>query len=132
MAVAYLDSSALVKLVVVEDETPALEADLAARDGLVASVLVVVECGRAVRRAGGRRVLQRAGEVLEAVYLMDLSLPLLEEAAALQPRSIRSLDAIHIATALSVDEPDLEVITYDARMAEAARANGLRVVQPGR
>ncbi len=132
MALAYMDSSALVKLVVAEDETSALEADLAGRDGIVASALVVVECGRAVRRAGNRRVLQRAKEVLEAVYLIDLSTPLLEEAASLKPSSIRSLDAIHIATALSVDEPELDVITYDARMAEAARANGLRVVQPGR
>lgn len=132
MPLAYLDSSALVKLAVVEAETSALEADVAARDGLVASVLVVVECGRAARCAASRRVVKRIEEVLRALYLIDLSGPLLEEAARLEPASIRSLDAIHLATALSVDEPALEVITYDGRMAEAARANGLRVSQPGR
>jgi predicted nucleic acid-binding protein len=132
MPLAYLDSSALVKLAVAEPETSALEADVAAREGLVASALVVVECGRAARRAGSRRVLQRMEEVLQAVYLIDLNGSLLQEAARIEPDSIRSLDAIHLATALSVDEPTLEVITYDGRMAEAARANGLRVAQPGR
>ena len=132
MALAYLDSSALVKLAVVEAETSALEADLAARDGLVASVLVVVECRRAARRAANRRVVQRIEEVLQAVYLIDLSGPLLDRAARLAPASIRSLDAIHLASALSVEEPALDVITYDGRMADAAQANGLRVAQPGR
>jgi predicted nucleic acid-binding protein len=132
VALAYVDTSALVKLAVVEAETPALEADLAGREGLVASVLVVVECGRAARRAGKRRVLQRIEELLQAVYLIDLSAPLLEEAASLAPASMRSLDAIHLATALSIGDPELEVITYDGRMAEAARANGLRLAQPGR
>jgi predicted nucleic acid-binding protein len=132
MALAYVDSSALVKLAVFEAETTALEADLAGRDGLVASVLVVVECGRAARRTGSRKVQRRVREVLQAVHLIDLSGPLLDEAAGLQPASIRSLDAIHLATALTVDEPGLEIITYDGRMADAARANGLRVAQPGR
>jgi predicted nucleic acid-binding protein len=45
---------------------------------------------------------------------------------------LRSLDAIHLATALSINEPGLEVITYDGRFAEAALASGLRVIQPGR
>ena len=131
MALAYVDTSALVKLAVVEAETPALEADLAGREGLVASVLVVVECGRAAGRAGNRRVLQRIDEVLQAVYLIDLSAPLLQEAARLAPASMRSLDAIHLATALSIGDPELEVITYDGRMADAAREKGLRLAQPG-
>ena len=84
------------------------------------------------RRAASRRVVQRIEEMLQAVYLIDLNGRLLEKAARLEPASIRSLDAIHLATALSVDEPALEVITYDGRMAEAARANGLRVAQPRR
>ena len=131
MSIAYLDSSALVKLMVREDETSALEADLAGRDGLVTSSLAMVECQRAAARAGNRRVLQRVSDVLEAVYLLDLTTPVIEQAAGLRPTSVRSLDAIHIATAISVGDDDLEVITYDDRMAEAARANGLRVAQPG-
>ena len=125
-----MDSSALLKLVVSEAETAALEADLATRDGLVSSSIAVVECHRAARRAANRRILQRTSEVLESIYLLDLTALILERASTLRPATIRSMDAIHLASALSVDEADLEVITYDDRMAQAARANGLRVSQP--
>jgi uncharacterized protein len=130
--VAYLDSSALLKLVVREEETSRLEADLAGREGLVTSWLAVVECRRAARRAGQRRILQRVDEVFEAVYLLDLSPAVIERAATIEPATVRSLDAIHLAAALSVDDADLDLITYDDRMADCARTNGLRVVQPGR
>jgi predicted nucleic acid-binding protein len=132
VGIAYLDSSALLKLVVVEGETSALEADLASREGLVTSSLAVVECHRAVRRAANRRIVQRAEQVFDAVYLLDLTPVILERASTIEPAMVRSLDAIHIATALSVDDDDLEMITYDERMAEAARISGLRVLQPGR
>ena len=132
MGIAYIDSSALLKLVVVEDETAVLAADLASREGLVTSSLAVVECHRAARRAANRRIVQRAAQVFEAVYLLDLTPIILERAAMIEPSMVRALDAIHVATALSVDDDDLEVITYDERMADAARGNGLRVVQPGR
>ena len=111
--------------------TPAsLEADLGQRDGLVMSRLGAVECRRAGARAAKKRVLQALDEVLEAVYLMEVSPAILERAAEIAPPLVRSLDAIHIATALSIDDPDLELITYDERMADAAPTNGLRVVQP--
>ena len=132
MGIAYIDSSALLKLIVREDETAALEADLAARDGLVTSTLAVVECRRAIRRGGPKRLLQQAEEVFETVYLVDMTRPILERAAALEPDLVRSLDAIHVATALSVGDPELEVLTYDGRMADAAQAGGLRVLQPGK
>ena len=128
---AYVDSSALLKLVVREPETSALEADLADRDGLVASRLTVVECRRAARRASHRRVLQTVDEILDAIYLIEVTPAILDDAAAAEPPFLRSLDAIHLAAALSVGDPQLEMITYDARLAEAARANGLTVVQPG-
>ena len=132
MGIAYIDSSALLKLIVREDETAALEADLATRDGLVTSALAVVECRRALRRAGPKRLLQQAEGVFESVYLVELTPPLLERAAALEPVLLRSLDAIHVATAIAVGDPDLELLTYDDRMAEAAQARGLRVLQPGK
>jgi len=128
---AYIDSSALLKLVVAEAETPALEADLSARDGLITSWLSRLECRRAARRSGSRRVLQAVDGVLESVYLLDLTRTILDEAAALAPPALRTLDAIHLATALSIGDRTLDVITYDARLAEAARASGLTVVQPG-
>lgn len=132
MGIAYIDSSALLKLIVREDETSALEADLAGRGGLVTSALAVVECRRALRRAGPKRLLQHAEEVFDTVYLVELTRPILERAADLEPTLLRSLDAIHLATAMSVGDPELELLTYDDRMAEAALGSGLRVLQPGR
>jgi predicted nucleic acid-binding protein len=131
-ASAYLDSSALLKLVVHETETPALEADLANRDGVVTSRLAVLECRRAARRASHPRVLQRVDDVFDALYLIEMTPAILEQAAALGPPLLRSLDGIHLATALSIDEPTLELITYDARLAAAAKAYGLVAVHPGR
>ena len=110
MAIGYIDSSAL-------------EVDLAAREGLVTSSLAVVECRRAVRRAGNRRLLQRAEQVFEAIYLLDLTPPILERAATVVPATLRSLDAIHLATALSVEEDDRDGIADDDRLAEGAKAN---------
>ena len=129
---AYVDSSALLKLVVNEPETSALEADLVNRDGLVASRLAVLECRRAARRASHARVLQRVDDVLDAIYLLDVTPAILDDAAEADPAFLRSLDAIHLVTALSVGDAALEVITYDARLADAAIAHGLTVVQPGR
>ena len=128
---AYVDSSALLKLVVREPETSALEADLAERNGLVAARLAVVECRRSARRASHRRVLQTVDEILDAIYLIEVTPAILDDAAAAEPPLLRTLDAIHLATALSVGDSGLELITYDRRLAEAARANGLSVVHPG-
>jgi predicted nucleic acid-binding protein len=129
---AYVDSSALLKLALREPETAALEADLAEREGLVASRLAVVECRRAARRASHRRVLQTVDEILEAIYLIEVTPAILDAAAAADPPILRSLDAIHLATAMSVADPVMDVITYDERFADAARSRGLAVVQPGR
>ena len=129
---AYVDSSALLKLVVREPETSALEADLAERDGLMASRLVVLECRRAARRASHAPLLQRVEDILDAIYLLEITPAILDDAAALDPPLLRALDALHLATALAVDDPELELITYDARLADAATAHGLVVVQPGR
>lgn len=131
-AIAYIDSSALLKLVAREPETSALENDVAGREGLVSSRLAVLECRRAARRVPHAPILQRVDDLLEAVYLLDLSPAILEQAVAFDPPALRSLDAIHLATALSIGDTALDVITYDARLAEAGRAAGLTVVQPGR
>lgn len=131
-ATAYIDSSALLKLAVREPETSALEGYLAECEGVVASWLAAVECRRAARRANRAHVLQAVEHVLEAVYLLDVTPAILERAAMADPPLLRTLDAIHLATALSVGDPGLEVIAYDARLADAARASGLAVVQPGR
>jgi predicted nucleic acid-binding protein len=132
MAPAYIDSSAVLKLAVREPETAALEAYVARCEGLVSSRLAVLECRRVVRRVSRVRVLQAVDDVLEAVYLLDVTQAILERGALVDPPLLRSLDAIHLATALSLADAHVEVITYDTRFADAARANGLTVVQPGR
>ena len=132
MAPAYIDSSAVLKLAVREPETAALETYVAGCEGLVSSRLAVVECRRAARRVSRVRVLQAVDDVLDAVYLLDITQAILESAAIVDPPLLRSLDAIHLATALSLADVQVGVITYDERFADAARANGLTVVQPDR
>ena len=127
---AYIDSSALMKLVVEERESPALEADIVLRSALFCSTLGATELHRASRRALTRRQLGKVDDVLEAVFLIDVTPAILMAAGTLSPAGIRTLDAIHVATALSLHEHELDVITYDTRMARAAKAHGLNVLAP--
>jgi hypothetical protein len=125
----YLDSSALVKLVIREDETQALRGYLRSRPVLVSCALARMEVPRAVRRHGPRS-LQRADELLLGLALMRLDDRVLDAAAGLESPSLRSLDAIHVAAARSLG-PDLAaLVTYDERMAAEAGALGLPVVSP--
>ena len=126
----YLDTSALVRLVVAEPETAALRMWLSEvnRDP-VASNLARTELLRAVRGAAPDRVLQ-ARAVLDSITLTDLTTSLFEQAGRLDPTALRSLDAIHLAAALDLGD-DLEgLVTYDDRLAEAARSNGIAVTAP--
>lgn len=132
MTFAYLDASAIVKLVVAEAETSALERDLAERPGLVTSRLGAAELLRAAGRASTRRVLQQVEEVLQSFVLLEVTPAILDRAGRLRPWTLRTLDAIHLSTAAGLDLSGLEFITYDARLAEAAAQHGLRVRRPGR
>ena len=115
-----------------EPEEPALESDFVEREGLVSSALLALECRRTARRHTDPRAEGIVNDLLTSVYLLDVTPGILDRAARVNPPRLRSLDAIHLATALSIDSHDLEVISYDDRLAEAAVANGLRVVRPGR
>jgi predicted nucleic acid-binding protein len=128
---AYLDASAIVKLVVAEPETAALEQDVINRPGLVSSRLGAVEVRRAARRSGQRRILQRAEDVFESIVFVEVTPTILDRAGALAPEDLRTLDAIHLATAEALNISPLDVISYDGRLAEAAKAHGLSVCQPG-
>lgn len=126
----YLDTSALVKLVVVEPGSDALYAWLSADDRQpVASDLVRTELLRAVRRASPDQMV-RARDVLDAITLIRADTGAFERAALLDPPQLRSLDAVHLAAALELGD-DLEaIVTYDDRLVEAAELNGARVVAP--
>lgn len=128
----YLDSSAIVKLVVPEAETRALMAALERWPDRVASALASVEVHRALRRAGASVVVRRRAEaVLSGLVLVRVDDPVLQRAALFGDPALRSGDAIHLATALSLgDDPDA-FVTYDARLARAAKKQKLTVAHPG-
>ena len=127
----YLDTSALVKLVVAEPETAALRTWMNAADRVpVASNLVRTELLRAVRRVAPDRVLQ-ARAVLDSITLVQVTTPLFEMAGRLDPTTLRSLDALHLAAALDLGDDLDGLVTYDDRLAEAAELNGVPVVTPG-
>jgi uncharacterized protein len=130
--VLYLDSSALVKLVLPEAESTALLESLAAWPARVTSELASVEVLRAVRRVAVDPALeQRAEEVMAGVHLLKMDDDILGRAARLEPRTLRSLDAIHLASALSLGNDLGAVAAYDGPLATAAVACGLEVVAPG-
>ncbi len=136
MTVFYADASALVKLVREEAESDALRAYLADAD-LISSELALTEIPRAVRRAVAKDptlplgpLLERAGELIDALALRPLDRPLLAAAGALAEPALRALDAIHVASAIDLD-PIEAFVTYDERQAAAARLAGLRTLAPG-
>jgi uncharacterized protein len=126
----YVDTSALVKLVVAEAETEALRAWFAETDRRpITCDLTRTELMRAVRRASPGSA-SRAREVLDSVTLVEVTTAVFEEAGRLDPAILRSLDAIHLAAALSLGDDIGEFVTYDERLAERARTHGLIAVAP--
>jgi len=127
----YLDASALVKLVVFEPESAGLREVLKGHAARLSSGLAEVEVPRALRRAGyGAAEQRRAGELLARIALVDVDRAILRAAAAIAPSNLRSLDAIHLATALSLGQDLAGIITYDQRLAEAAISADLEVWAP--
>jgi predicted nucleic acid-binding protein len=125
----YLDSSALVKLVVVERESAALRAYLRRETERLSCSLARTEVLRAVRPLGPAAI-EAARRILRSVNLVRLDEALLDAAGLLEPVTMRSLDAIHLAAALLVAPSLRAVVTYDRRMATAAAALGLPVAAP--
>jgi predicted nucleic acid-binding protein len=126
----YLDTSALLKLAVAEAETDALRTWLreAERDP-VTSDLARTELMRAVRRAApDRAVLART--VLESLTVIEVTTEIFDEAGRLDPTMLRSLDAIHLAAALSLGDDLESIVSYDDRLSDAAVATGIAVTSP--
>ncbi|MEQ8719495.1 MAG: type II toxin-antitoxin system VapC family toxin [Acidimicrobiales bacterium] len=126
----YLDTSALVKLVVAEAETEALREWLAAAErNPVTCELARTELMRAVRRRAPEAMV-RARLVLDAVTVLEVPSPTFDRAGRVDPTSLRTLDAVHIAAALDLGD-DLEgLVAYDSRLSEAAEANGIPLTSP--
>ena len=126
----YLDASAVVKMVVPETGSVELAAFLERATSLATSVVTSVEVPRAVARyhaAAGRL----AAGVLDAMTVIDLTTRRAARAAMLTPITLRSLDAIHLAAALDIGDDLASFVTYDRRLADAAREAGLPVASPG-
>jgi len=130
--VIYLDSSALLKLVRREDETAALREwlDLHPEHPVVTSELGRVEVLRAARRIGGP-VVAEACAVVGDLDLVPLDRAVQDVACDLGDPRLRTLDALHLASALLLGEGLTALVAYDRRLADAAQAGGLAVTAPG-
>jgi len=127
--VIYLDSSALIKLVVAEPQSDALREQLRHDHEQIASAVVEVEIVRAVRRHAPDLV-EQALEVVAHLAVIEVDETIRTQAGLLDPPHLRSLDAIHLATALRIGDELDALITYDDRLAAGARTVGLRVLAP--
>ena len=126
----YADTSALVKLTVVEAESRGLRSWLDERGAsLASSDLARTELGRAVRRAAPEAI-GAARDVLTRVLLIAATPAVFDEAARLDPVELRSLDALHLAAALALGDELEGLITYDDRLAAAAHRLGVAVLAP--
>lgn len=125
----YVDSSAIVKLAVQEPESGALRRFVARRQPLVSSALARAEVARALLPSGPEAV-ARGEEVLRRIQLLRINDRVLSAAGHLLPSELRALDAIHLASAEQLGTSVRQIVTYDERMAEAARTIGWTVVAP--
>ncbi len=135
MTAVYLDTSAVLKLVIDEPEAGVLRGFLRGDNpravplSLVFSELTVTEALRAGRRrsedAGGR-----VEQLLASMYLIRLPGSIVHRAGKLLPSHLRSRDALHLQAALELGEASMGIVTYDARVAEAARGAGVTVFTP--
>lgn len=126
LRVVYVDTSAAVKLISDESESDALRAYLDDEPILVSSDLLETE----LRRIGVRHHIDQVliTAILDGITLTPLTRDQFREAGLYPQPGLRSLDALHLASALGVEAS--AILTYDARLCEAARAHGLAVIAP--
>lgn len=127
---AYFDASAIAKLIREEQESLALVDFLEDPMEAVTSALSEIEVARALRRYGVTA--EEVAEALRGFVVVSMDADVRARAGSLEPVAMRSLDALHLATAMAIGAEGLHVVTYDDRLAAAARAHGLAVAQPGR
>jgi uncharacterized protein len=127
---AYIESSALVKLVLDERESARLRRALLTHEHRVASDLATVEVMRAAGRARGDDGVARARAAFLSIESIAVDRSVIESASTLEPFELRSLDAIHVATAIALTRHDVVFYSYDQRALDAARTAGLSTASP--
>ena len=127
----YLDASAFFKLIVTEAETARLKRWLAERPEfpLVSSAVVRAEVPRAVWR-GDARAVPRSYQLVRRIVNVRITDDILDMAASLYPPTLRTLDAIHLASALTVRKDLTAFVAYDKRLLDAAKDAGLETASP--
>lgn len=128
MTVAYVDASALTKLVLDEPDSASMRRWYVESDQVLCSRIGIIETRRAVGRS--RHDPTHLDVILRSVEVVEFDADIAREAAALGPATLKTLDAIHLATAFAMGAEIDAFVTYDDRLADAARAVGLPVVRP--
>ena len=128
MSLAYIDSSALVKLVLDEADAGAMRRWYVEAERVTSSVIGLIETRRAVARKVDAP--DHVNRILRTVVTLELDGVVAAAASRVTPLGLRTLDAIHLATALAIGSELGSFVTYDDRLAEAARAAGLPVLRP--
>ena len=131
MSAAYVDASALVKLFKAERETDAFRAALSDWPVQVASELIRVEAACTARRLGGEDVLRRANAAIARINLIPITPEIIDLATGTHTPPLRAMDAIHLATALTMREDLGAVFVYDSDLHAAAHAHQLNPLAPG-
>jgi uncharacterized protein len=126
----YLDASAIVKLVLKEAESEVLRRALSNVAGRFSSRIAVVEVHRVTMRQTEVDASEAVEAVLAGIEMIELDDPIARAAAEMAPPTLRSLDAIHLASALALGDELGAFVTYDGRLADAARSAGLPVIAP--
>jgi uncharacterized protein len=129
VAIVYLDTSALGRVLLGEPDATVILGDLGAFDQRVASRLLRVELRRLALRQGR---LHDADQLLAGLALLPVDEPLLAAAETVPPATVATLDAIHLVTALRLASADRldAIMTYDPRLADGARRHGITVLAP--
>jgi len=131
MAYYYMDSSALLKLVHEETGSEQMRQFYQAGDVWLTGDIARTEVLRGIELLEPSLPITERPRVFDGIALIVLDSSIYDLAGRLQPARLRSLDAIHVAAALSLGSDLTAVVTYDKRMAEAATINGLKVLSPG-
>ena len=118
------------KLIAPEAESTALRAYLRNQDHWISASLLRAEVLRAAVRSGSPERLAAARHQLRHVAYLEVTRELLDQTGVIHPADVRTLDAVHLAAALSLEDDLDQLVTYDERMITAAAANGLPVATP--